>query len=83
MTERERTIKTEIDGYEVELVIRDSGEEPRTECWVRSPSERYMASLACLQGEGVLYHVSDCTSSVKVNERTVERISEWAEENGY
>ena len=75
------TIKTEIDGFDVELVLHTEGHEPRTECWVWW--NRYMASLACLEGEGCLYHVGDCTAPRKVHERTIERISKWAEANGY
>lgn len=81
-----QTFKTEIDGYEVELEI-DSRQEPPTQCFVGKPGRRgswtHSASLAALQGEGYLAPCADRGEDHIVHGNTIDRISDWAEENGY
>lgn len=72
------TIKTKINGYIVELTIDESQDPPthcRVSCGNLSASLNYLNQTGCLYD----YHMID----VPVRESTVEKILDWAEENGY
>ena len=72
-----KSFKTTIAGYTVELET-EINSDPSTQCDI-SKGE-FCASLACLLDTGVL---SDGDSVHSVRSSVVERISDWADENGY
>lgn len=72
------TIKTTIDGYRVELEI-DPNSEPSTQCWVEKG--RYTGSLCSLSNTGLLQNGID--NEHAVSDRTIHKVEEWAERNGY
>ncbi len=67
---------TTIRGYLVD--VEDETTET-TQCWVEK--DGHSASLACLQDTGVLTNYRG--EEIAVNEGTIDKITEWAEENGY
>jgi hypothetical protein len=76
------TIKTVIDGYNVDLEI-DVDEEPSTQCHVETSNGRYGASIECLIGEGLLTQYSAPYSNKRVSNTTIDKIEAWADKNGY
>lgn len=79
---RPQTKETVIDGYKVELELYEESGEPRSDCFIHYHTRvrHYNASLACLQGEGVL----DCNGFGHiVHPQTIAAIEKWAEDNGY
>ena len=73
-----KEFKTRINGFEVELEV-EIDSDPSTQCFVSKG--RYSGSLSLLQGAGVLSASDD--SELDVPESIVEKISAWAEKNGY
>ncbi len=70
-----------IGGYTLELYLfQNAGpSEVQTDCDVSCG--HFHASLACLQGTGRLYNSVDQEHEVPGN--VVDKISSWAEANGY
>jgi hypothetical protein len=63
-------MKTVIDGFKVEL--EDS------ECFIESGA--YSSSLAVLEDFG---HLEGSRGDLKVAQKTIDKISKWACDNGY
>ena len=66
---------TTIAGYRIEI----ANEGDSIQCWVEKG--RHSASLAALQNSGVLEDSSGFEH--KVHPATIDRITAWAEYNGY
>lgn len=66
---------TKISGYSVEIYLCDDS----TQCWVEKG--KYAASLAALQDTGLLE--TTLGGEHTVNPDIIDRITEWAEANGY
>jgi len=66
---------TKISGYSVEISACDDS----TNCWIEKG--KYSASLAALQDTGLLE--TTLGGEHAVNPDIIDRITEWAEANGY
>jgi hypothetical protein len=75
-------LTTTIDGYEVEVEVEDEMTE-RANCWISKMSAgiEYTASLASLHADGMLFNSYD--GALPVAMATVDKITEFAEANGY
>ncbi len=73
------TVETNIHGYHVELYSWEDLDGIRTSCFVTRG--QYSASLAYLDDHGVLFDRDDRMKPV--NPIIIDRITEWALENGY
>jgi hypothetical protein len=71
---------TEIDGYTVELELYTEDGEPRSDCSVHQ--DEFSSSLGRLQSEGTLYD-TNWRNEKLVGQRTIDKITEWAESHGY
>lgn len=71
----------EHDEYTVDLEI----EPGETQGWVsyKKGHDVFSASLACLDGTGVLTHSVNQTDEHAVPQALIDEINEWAEEQGY
>lgn len=80
MTARNHTAETVIHGYDV-LVERD---DESTQCWISSKQHHASASLACLQATGELQsYARPGEDDHEVRADVIDKITEWAEKNGY
>lgn len=75
--------QTKINGYQVDLDDDMEGDGKVTDCRVTYKGEHdtFTASLACLVDTGVLTAPSGRETEVAY--KTIDRIEEWAEKNGY
>ncbi len=86
---RNETITTTINGIEVELELYDERGEQRSDCSLSYKSGRcdWSASLAMAEANGYLdpNHSGEegDEEPYELSSRTLGRILEWAEENGY
>lgn len=78
-----KQLRKTIDGYLVELEIR-VGDDPPSDCTItrKIGSKLYWHSLAALENTGYLID-SNGTDEQDVPVGTIQKISEWAEQNGY
>jgi hypothetical protein len=65
-----------MDGY---LLTVESESTETTQCWVENG--HFSASLACLQQTGELTDARQATRLV--SSQMIDKITEWAEANGY
>lgn len=75
---------TTIAGYTVELDLYKAGTEPSSDCTItkRIGARDYWSSLAALQNTGILYSgTGDMQHEIDAN--VLDRITAWAEKNGY
>lgn len=73
-------LTTKIQGYAITLDTDMNGDGEVTGCWIAHG--RFSASLACLEGTGVLTH-SDSHTEHQVPAWVIGEIEKWAEANGY
>ncbi len=72
-------LTTLIDGYTVDLDTDMEGDGKVTGCWINYLD--YSASLQCAQAMGFLTDSGE--REHKMQQRTLDKIEKWAEENGY
>lgn len=78
----EKSISKRIHGYLVELDVYTEGGELRSDCFVSSRDGYYSSSLGHLYHEGGL--TNNSTDELKpVATSVIEKIMEWALEEGY
>jgi hypothetical protein len=70
--------KTVIDGFNVELLEQDGSRS----CHVSAGDYKYSSSLALLEATGYIEDIGS-GEQMEIRERTIDKITRWAESNGY
>ena len=82
MGDNEQSKRKMIGGFIAEVVTWTEGGEKRSSCFV-SHGQHHCSSLALAQDIGEIEDSGGSRAPIKVSQRTLDRIEEWALENGY